>query len=116
DALHLVFGYRRERRVVAVKEREADVLITHKQRWPSIFRVAFAKTEDALICALPRDDLLKHQAEIFTLFAVEFDIVRFAVRFLDLKCQFRLTAGLKSKIEIIAHRPPVHACDPIIWT
>ena len=32
------------------------------------------------------------------------DIERLAVRFLDVKGQFRLARGLKSKIEIIPHR------------
>src|SRR5215208_7612661 len=69
---HLVFGDRRQRCVVAVKKRKANVFILNKERRARVRGIAVTETEDALVGALTWNDLLETQAEVFAFTAFEF--------------------------------------------
>src|SRR5437764_14415911 len=81
DALHLVFRDRSERRVVAVEERESDVLVAHKERLARVRRITFAETEQAFVRALARCDLLELKTEVFAFGALKFNLPLFATGF-----------------------------------
>src|SRR5436305_1748992 len=113
DPLHLVVSYRRQRRVVAVEERQPNVLIPHKQRRPRVLWIPFAKAKDALVGALPRNDLLELESEVLAFKSVEFDLQRLAFRLADVEYQVRLARCLKPEIQIVTHRPSIHLHNAI---
>ena len=59
---------------------------------------------------------LEHEPEVFRFLAVKLDLDRFASRLLDPKGQLGFAGGLKTKIEIVAHRPAVNTNDPVVRT
>src|SRR5205085_3926459 len=91
------------------------VLIPNKKRRPGIRRVPFTKTKKALVRALPRHDLLEHQAKVFRLVAIELDVYRFAVGLFYLESKIGLARGLEAKIKIITHRSTVDADNTVVW-
>src|SRR6185369_2065978 len=102
-AIHLIFGYRAEGRVVSVEEGKPDVFVTNKQRWSGILGITLAEAENAFIGALPRHYLLKHQAKVFAFLAVKFDLNCFATALFHLNRKLSFTCRLKTKIQVITH-------------
>jgi protein involved in polysaccharide export with SLBB domain len=113
DAAHLVFGYGRERGVVAVQERETNVFVLDEQRRPGINRIAVTETENTRVGTLPGDDLFERQAKIFSLGAFELDFPVFPALFAHLEHEFGFTGGMKTKVEIVADDTPVDFYDPV---
>src|SRR6266542_2230576 len=65
--LDLGLSNRRQRRIVAVHEREPDVLVAHPQRRARAFGVLLDEAEDAIVAALPRRHRLEIDAPGFAL-------------------------------------------------
>src|SRR5215208_3104126 len=110
---HLVFGDRRQRRVVARKKRKANVFVLNKQGRACICRIAVAETEDALIGALTWNDLLESEAEVFPFTAFEFYFPVVAALLAHLENELSFSGSLKTEIEIIANEAPVHFYYPV---
>src|ERR1044072_7506464 len=98
DSPQLVFRDRRERRVVAIKKGQANVFVLDKERQAGVGGIAVAETEDALVRALPRHDVLKRQTKIFSFAAFEFEFPVFAVLFADFEDEVGLARRVKAKI------------------
>src|SRR5687768_7110162 len=81
DATHFIFRDRRQGRVVAVKEREPNIFVADEQRGTSILRIALAKTEDAFVGTLARDNLFKTKTEVFVFVAFDLEFPVLAAAF-----------------------------------
>src|SRR5215210_6910707 len=113
DATNFIFSDRRQRCVVAVKKREANVFVLYKERGSRVCGVAVTETEDAFIGALTRDNLFEGKSEVFSFSAFEFDFPILAVFLPYFENKLCLSGGLKTEIQIVANDSPVDLYYPV---
>src|SRR5215510_2118014 len=106
-ALYLGLGDSRQRLIVAVHEREPDVLVAHPQRRARAFGVLLDEAEDAIVAALPRRHRLEIEAPGFALVLFDLDPPFFAAGLDDLDRQFLFSRGQELEVERVAHPTPV---------
>src|ERR671932_2364779 len=89
DAAHLVLGDGAERRVVAVEEGEAHVLVAEEERGARVGRVPLAEAEEALVGALARRDVLELEPEVLALAALDLQLPLLAAALEHVEREFR---------------------------
>src|SRR5215510_12761341 len=105
--LDLGLSDRRQRRIVAVHEREPDVLVAHPQRRARAFGVLLYEAEDAIVAALPRRHRLEIDAPGFALVLFDLDPPFFAAGLDDFDRQFLFSRRQELEVERVAHPAPV---------
>src|SRR5688572_17289936 len=110
---HLVFSDRCQRGVISVKKREPYIFIFDEEGGSCVRGIAVAKTENALISTLARNDLLKAQPKILAFAAFDLQFPIFTRTLANLQKEFRFPGRLKAKVEIVAYCTTINLSNSV---